>query len=369
MQEIDYEEGKRLTDTHVCAECGSLLVLPWGGAFNIEGYVIMCALHPEHQGFKQQTSLTRAHRQGVPVPSYIESAIVKRSLPTNELSTMLNMVAVKYPQADFDTPSAALFILDCLRLDLDPLLGEIVPISFKGKGGKKVITPIITESGYLSMAARACPNLWQGPPNVKPVTDAAMKEAICGNVEAWVWEATGRTAAMEPGQYTTTYGWVTPDEIEKEDWKKTPKDKLPGNQARVRAVKRWIRENFPEAMALMKQATADWMGQAEGVGKALEFIDAEYQVLEPNGAPTAPPPASTTRGPNQLTEAQGKKIYAQIKNLGLNVDEMRDTIAKRFSVANFDDISKAQASIVIEEMTKLEAGHQDPGRADKNKML
>jgi len=60
--------------------------------------------------------------------------------------------------------------MDCIRLDLAPLLGEIIPVTFKSKD-KKVVQPVLTEDGWLSLAARACPERWAGPPITEPVTD------------------------------------------------------------------------------------------------------------------------------------------------------------------------------------------------------
>ena len=58
MLEIDYEGGKRITETHVCVECGAELTLAWGGAFGIDGYVARCGTDPHHQGFVKRPPLS-----------------------------------------------------------------------------------------------------------------------------------------------------------------------------------------------------------------------------------------------------------------------------------------------------------------------
>ncbi|GAJ04853.1 unnamed protein product, partial [marine sediment metagenome] len=54
---------------------------------------------------------------------------------------------------------------------------------------------------------------------------------------------------------------------------------LPGNQARVRAIKRWVREVFPEAKAKMKEITATWMERAGDVQDIQNVIEAEYHII------------------------------------------------------------------------------------------
>jgi len=42
------EQLKRMTDTHRCNECGSILLLAWGGYWDIAGYVLRCGNNAEH---------------------------------------------------------------------------------------------------------------------------------------------------------------------------------------------------------------------------------------------------------------------------------------------------------------------------------
>lgn len=286
MIEVEYEEGKNLAKNFVCAECEGELTCAWGGFFGINKHVVYCFNDKDHQGFLEKESITKVHRRGGLIPSYMADRIEGKLMVNQEsVSRMMNLVAVKYPKAIVDKATAALFVMDCLRLGLDPLLKEAIPIPFTGKDGKKVVEMIITEDGYLSMAARGCPELWGGPPKVEPVTDPALKKEVCGEEDAWVWKATGRTKGMEPGQESIAYGWVKKKEKEKGEQAGTPIGELPGNQARVRAVKRWVRENFPQARHRMMELTAEWMERADGLQEAIDFIDAEYRVL---GTPELP---------------------------------------------------------------------------------
>jgi len=95
-------------------------------------------------------------------------------MPKDDLGRAMNLLALRYPRAIENPESAALFIMDCCRLDLDPLIqpAEVVPVPFKsrkkGKDGKEedkvTVSMVITEDGWLSMAARGCPEEWNGPP-------------------------------------------------------------------------------------------------------------------------------------------------------------------------------------------------------------
>jgi len=43
-------------------------------------------------------------------------------MPKDELGRAMNLLSLRYPDAIVDAPTAALFIRDCARLDLDPLI-------------------------------------------------------------------------------------------------------------------------------------------------------------------------------------------------------------------------------------------------------
>ncbi len=317
MIPIEYDEGQNLIRNFEC-ECGGVLSLAWGGAYDIDGYVVICGQDREHTAIRKIRSLTQAYRQGAGAPLVVEDKIERRMMPSGgDINRALSMLAIRYPSAELDKPSASLFLVDCMRLGLDPLLGEAVPIPFfNRKLGKKIVTPIITEDGYLSMAARACPDRWAGPPSVEPITDPALKKEICEDENAWVWKAIGRTKDMEPGQVSTTYGWFKTSERETAQRHGTPAGGLPGNQARVRAIKRWVRENFPEARARMKELTAEWMAQAEGVQEAQAVIEAEYTVFAaepPAGNDHEEPekPASSIESPVDSAETSPDTAQAQ----------------------------------------------------------
>ncbi|MBA7681929.1 hypothetical protein ES703_90273 [subsurface metagenome] len=84
---------------------------------------------------------------------------------------------------------------------------------------------------------------------------------------------------MELGQTSSAYGYYTHKEHKKAQEGNLPAATQPGNQARVRAIKRWVRENFPESRQRMMDITAEWVDRAEGVKAAREFIDAEYAFI------------------------------------------------------------------------------------------
>ncbi|GAI55231.1 unnamed protein product, partial [marine sediment metagenome] len=243
-----------------CGECGSPLVLCWGGTWGIESYVLRCAKDEEHKGLVEQATYTQAHRRGEEVHPAIRDAIERKLMPKDELGRAINLLALKYPKAIVDPATASLFIIDCARLDLDPLIApaEAVPVAFKGKGGKATVQMIVTEDGWLSMAARGCAERWAGAPSVEPIDDQKLAESLCGDKNAWLWKATGRTKDMPEGHSSIAYGYFTTREFKQAQQRGTPAATQPGNQARVRAIKRWARENFPECRQKMMEITSEW---------------------------------------------------------------------------------------------------------------
>ncbi len=288
MHEVGYEEGLKLAEICVCGECGSPVILCWGGNWGIASYVLRCAKDIEHKGLVEEETYTQAHRRGKEVHPAIRGAIERKLMPKDELGRAMNLLALKYPKAIVDPATASLFIIDCARLDLDPLISpaEAVPIPFKsrkkkdhGEEVKVTIQMIITEDGWLSMAARGCPERWAGAPSVEPVTDPKLAESLCGDKDAWLWKATGRTKGMPEGQSSIAYGYFTTREFQLAQERHTPAATQPGNQARVRAIKRWVRENFPDCRQKMMDITSEWYQRAEGIKAAQECIDAEYTFI------------------------------------------------------------------------------------------
>lgn len=301
MFEIDYELGKEFTKSHVCAECGGALELPWGGSYGIEGYILRCGQNAAHGGMVKKQTLTALHRQGIVLHPSIASNIEKRMLAGGHRTrTALAAVQAKYPSANLDDPSAALFLYDCWTLNLDPLLGEIIPVTFqvtdKASGQKrKIVTPIITEEGACSLAAQACPESWNGPPstttleeyyftkhsrkgvNVISTLIKQTKKSLCGDEEAEVWVAYGRRKGMTEDR--ETYGWVTTLQVREASEKRLPWALLPGNQARVRAVKRWVKLVYPEAKANMREITANLLRRGGDVEEVKAIIEGEYLML------------------------------------------------------------------------------------------
>ncbi len=295
-----WDEMKKIIRENVCPDCGAELQIHTNPE---KATIEVGCLNPEHHGYIERSTYTQELRRGAEIHPAIRNNIERKMiLPGGQpVEVALAMIQTRFPRADMDEPSAALFLWDCVRLDLDPLLGEIFPATFKVKGKDniehKVVQPIISEDGWLSLAARACPEAWVGPPKTmrleeylsslpenkdKPREEILsiakeIKADLCKDPEAYVWVAIGHRKDQED---TIGYGWYKKSE------EGVVAKHLPGNQARVRAIKRWVREVFPEAKAKMKEMTAAWMERAKDVKEVQQIIEAEYRVIiepEPEG--------------------------------------------------------------------------------------
>jgi len=333
-----WDEMKKITQENVCGVCGAELQIHTNPE---KATIEVGCLNREHHGFIERTTYTQEFRRGGEVHPAIRDNIERKMiLPGGQpIGVALAMIQTRFPRADMDEPSAALFLWDCVRLDLDPLLGEIFPVSFKttAKDGTKkiVVQPLISEDGWLSLAARACPNEWAGPPRTmrleeylqtqdaykgKPYTEVKeiakeIKVDLCKDPEAYVWVAVGHRKDQDD---VATYGWYKTSESKKKDKEgkeyelSTPARDLPGNQARVRAIKRWVRETFPEAKAKMKEMTATWMERAGDVRDIQNVIEAEYHIV--------------TEDPPKLSEKTGE---ATSKKVGVAIPKARAQAAKQ----------------------------------------
>jgi hypothetical protein len=180
---------------------------------------------------------------------------------------------------------------------------------------------VLTEDGWLSLAARACPERWAGPPITEPVTDKEFKRELCDDEDAWVWKASGKT---KDGSESIAYGWLKRKEWEKAKAANTPAGELPGNQARVRAIKRWVRETFPEARKKMMELTSEWLarGREKGIDEVQRVIEAEYHIVtEVEGSSGSDAPTFTRNG-----QPDWAKFWAYQKEKGLDEEQVHDMV-------------------------------------------
>ncbi|GAI40629.1 unnamed protein product, partial [marine sediment metagenome] len=172
VTQAQWEEMKKIVRENVCPDCGAELQIHTNPE---KGTIEVGCLNREHHGFIERTTYTQEFRRGETVHPAIQRAIERKMVPKDELGRAMNLLALRYPTAIVDPPTAALFIMDCTRLDIDPLISpaEAVPVPFKSKRRDKegkvieektTITMVITEDGWLSMAARGCKEDWVGPP-------------------------------------------------------------------------------------------------------------------------------------------------------------------------------------------------------------
>ncbi|MDD5510641.1 MAG: hypothetical protein PHI12_07525 [Dehalococcoidales bacterium] len=298
-----YEEMKKVAADNLCSQCGGQLTIHTNPD---KKTIEVGCLDRTHHGFIERQSYTQLQRVEATRAGVIVDQINKRMMPrgTTAEDFQQNMASLmaKYPDIGLDPPSAALFLMDCYRLGLEPLMGqpEIVPVVF-GKGTTHaVVVEVITEDGYLSGAQRADPEEWDGPPRTMPLQDyllslphlkdrsladiekIAKRQALdlCADGEAWVWVALGKRKSGTR-EDSPSYGWFTKADQKEADSRRVVSAKLPGNQARIRAIKRWVRENFPEWRQKMLDMTSEWIQRSAGVKEAQKLIEAEYKVVEP----------------------------------------------------------------------------------------
>lgn len=304
MTQEKWDEMKKIARENVCGECGAELQVH---TIAEDGTIRVGCSDREHHGWIERTTYTQEFRRGAIVHPAIVSAIERKMVPKDELGRAMNLLALRYPDAIKDPPTAALFIMDCARLDIDPLISpaEAVPVPFKIKRKdengivieeKTTITMVITEDGWLSMAARGCKEDWVGPPRTMRLEEylsslpenkdrprdeilaiaKEIKESKCKDPDAWYYVAIGKRRG---GEDTVIPGYFTHRDHGKAEKGFLPAATQPGNQARVRAIKRWVREVFPDCRQRMMELTAEWYQRAEGIKAAQQFIDAEYSFI------------------------------------------------------------------------------------------
>ena len=396
-QEI-WDDWGALIREQECAECGAELTIR---TIPEQAALALGCSNPEHSGFRQRTSYTEEYRRGAEVYPAIRDNIEAKMMAKTELQRAMNLLALRFPSAIRDVPGAALFINDCMRLGLDPLIqpAEAVPVPFKtrDKSGreKTTVAMVVTEDGALSMAARGCREEYDGAPATMPLLDHLMREhpqrpfeelkemakrtaeELCDDPQAYVWVALGKRRSATGIQ--PVYGYFTTAERKKAQDNKLPAGTQPGNQARVRAVKRWVRENFPESRQKMIEYTAELYRRSEGAREAQELIDAEYSFLSlPEGkkkaeatdekvgvrAPTKPraqaarpasSPAAEESPPAEIVEGEGFNIDLQWLKESQRTLKWTDDTIKSFLVTKYKVDGRGALTEVLQRLTREQA--------------
>ncbi len=342
-----YAEMEDIVKRNVCGECGGPLQIH---TVPEEGILECGCLDRSHKGYKERLNDTQAFRQGLMVTAPgIQAAIEKKMIPKGELARAINLLAMRYPSVIKDKGTASLFLVDCVRLDLDPLIqpAEAVPVAFTNhQTGKTTISMIITSDGWLSMAARGCTDAWVGPPKTirledylssleeykgRPYADIqervrAIKNDDCGDPGAWYYLAIGR---RRDGEVCQSPGYFTHGDQKAAANKHLPAGDNPGNQARRRAIKHWVRDVFPECRQRMIELTTEWMRRSEGIQEAQTYIDAEYSIItEPEKK--SPPKTSADKAPasNEPPAAAEAEKAAPSPSEGLDWDWLTETLEK-----------------------------------------
>ena len=317
-----WDEMREIAANNVCGICGADLQIHTNPE---KATIEIGCLNREHHGYVERETYTQAFRRGELVHPAIQAAIEKKMVPKDDLGRAMNLLALRYPRAIENPESAALFIMDCARLDLDPLIqpAEAVPVTFKSRKKKNgeweekvTVAMVITDDGWLSMAARGCKEEWNGPPRTMRLEEylttlkenedktreeilaiaREIKKSECKDEEAWCYAAIGRSKTMT--EDAVVYGFFTPKDLAKAETGRLPAFDTPGNQARVRARKKFVREVYPDCRQRMIDISREWYERSEGIKAAQEFIDAEYHLLSmPEG--------------NEETGEQGRKKVGQ----------------------------------------------------------
>ncbi|MCH7890854.1 MAG: hypothetical protein IH921_05055 [Gemmatimonadetes bacterium] len=120
---------------------------------------------------------------------------------------------------------------------------------------------------------------------------------------------------------------------------------------RVRAVRRWYEENYPDAAALVSTATA------ELPPAVIEIIEGEYRVLEEGEAPagiSAPAQSRGSGGGDNITQAQKEHILRLANSNNGWTEE--DVVRHKLNGNPISSLSKSRASELIDYLKSQDSG-------------
>lgn len=382
-----WEEMKKIVRENICPDCSAELQIHTNPE---KGTLEVGCLNRDHHGYMERETYTQSFRRGMIVHPAIQSAIEKKMVPKDDLGRAMNLLALRFPRSIENPESAALFIMDCARLDIDPLIqpAEAVPVTFRSRKKKDdgsweekvTVSMIITDDGWLSMAARGCKEDWNGPPRTMRLEEylitlkenegktreeilniaREIKKSECKDPEAWAYVAIGRSKTMT--EDTVIYGFFPHKDLEKAEKGTLPAFDTPGNQARVRARKKFVREVYPDCRQRMIDMGREWYERSDGIKAAQEFIDAEYSLLSmPEGDEKegekggAAAPSDKSQGEPIVEDQEGFNIDPTFIRDSKEALKWTDNTMKTFLVSQYKVSPQGTLEDVIKRLTPEQA--------------
>ena len=349
----DLDEAQQTIEDYTCGECDSHLKVE----FQADGGVRpACRMNTRHAGYKMIETPMELADQSASIARIQESQEMRSPLVRQENTiAVIGEVAMKY---QLSTNEANVFYAHFIRLGLDTFLGQIIPLVYKSKhdARRRTVIPFITKKGWSALASRSEPKEFLGPPTLYPVKDEDKAQWGYGAGDV-VYEAKGRKRSWpdgyEGGQIIAAF---TVDEIGKAREYGQVSGTDTHQHCRVRAVRRWYEENYPDAAALVSVATAELPAEV------IDVIEGEYRVLEEGEASqqrqisTGSQPRSQPKGSSDdaISDSQMTYILRMINDAwGWTED---DLVREMLDDAPLDSLDKKTASELIDRLKENIAG-------------
>jgi len=333
---MNYTEAQKFQARNRCAVCsGEPQLFPGPN----QGYEVRCN-KPEHKGFTRELTPTEAYDAGYNMPIYIADRIEYRRRrqmeqelgdeKTRALAPYQGVTTLTQEQAGMilrtiwpKAPNVEVFkaALICKMYSLNPLMKHLFLVEFKGREGS-TWAPIIGIQATRLIASRQRPYTYLDGPRMM-TKDEQM--SIFGGCDDTVWRAltiiTDTNGNQAPG-----YGsWPKATPVYGAD-----KGNSQQNMAFIRSERQAFDRLFPGEMP-----------------QGVEVGDIQY--LPP--ANERPPAKSTEKPPagnGGITPAQINMVWTQANNRKLSREQVHAAIKARYQVESVKDLTKAQASELID---------------------
>lgn len=343
-----YNDAQQVAHDYICAVCKGRLTVPLATDGNWQA---VCGTDSSHTGYVYpETAMEVAQRGEGPVYMVNQAQRASAIMRKENMNAVVGEVAHKF---DLTQPQATVFCFHAMRVQLDPFFAQIIPLVFKSKKheGKMTVVPFVTEKGWAALAARAEPHEFMGPPGVRPVLGEE-KESLGYDAGDIVYAVSGQKKSW-PSRGSEIYVAYT----KKEQTGATgPARDDPHHMARMRALRRWYEENFPDARAVIVGA------QEEAPEEMVETIEGEYSIIE-DGAPAAQPRRQNSRPQGggrdgNITQAQTNKVLGMAHRLfDWNKEELE---RQKLGGRPLSQLTKSEASQLIDWLQSEEDSISPP---------
>jgi hypothetical protein len=349
-EQMNHGDMRRVVaEGYTCGECGERLAVVWGGSVGINSYVLRCHNSLEHNTINRHDVEREQKIQQIREIRKLDSKSLMNMSDT-QMTERINLT--KFPSSVTITDKKML-VKVALTYGFDPLMGELMVyqgrpfVTIDGRYRKAQETGLL-DGVNTRPATKQEKEDWGIPPDDYYFRAEVFVKGATHPFVGWGRVRKSETAAgsTREGDNTSTY---------------KPIQNNPQRMAEKRAEAQALRKAFsiplPSAEDIGSPDADPNIYTAPPESYSVNEIEAEIvddDITDAELEETRPVDTTTDTKAVSCTEQQRKKIYASSQQMGYTEQQVKNLMGVKYGVANSKDLTKKQASDLIEAIARGE---------------